>query len=229
MKRDLNLIRNLVLAVEDTPGGWTTKLSAQGYSQSQVGYHAHLVIEEGLAKGVDMIVHGDDGPRASITSLTPAGHDFADLVRDDDRWNNAVGAMTQGNHVSFQALKRLLASETRPPVSDVQRSCSNPEASAVNPSSTVEKASQTAGAKRGPKPARSIAQRVVKIIESVASAKDWKTKLEDVCAALDSNEIPHPSPWPRRGLELKSWSDAAALEPQLAIKAIEYRIEIAKG
>jgi hypothetical protein len=69
---------------------------------------------------------------------------------------------------------------------------------------------------------------VVKIIESMASAGEWKTKLADVCEALDLNEIPHPSPWPRRNLEISSWSDAAALEPQLAIKAIEYRIKIAK-
>jgi hypothetical protein len=70
---------------------------------------------------------------------------------------------------------------------------------------------------------------VVKIIESVASSEDWKTKLAEVCEALDSNEIPYPSPWPRRDLKMRSWSDAAAVEPQLAIKAIEYRIEIAKG
>jgi len=226
MKRDLNLFRKLVLIAEDTKRG-VTKLYAEGYSQSQVGFHAHLVVEAGLAKGVDMTIHGNDGPQAVITSLTWAGHEFADLVRDDDRWNNALSTMTQGGQVSFQALKRLLASATRPPAPDVFQSLAS-EANTIQ-SSKVEKASQRAGAKRGPKPDRATAQRVVKIIESVASADEWKTKLADVCQALDSNEIPHPSPWPRRDLEMRSWSDAAALEPQLAIKAIEYRIEIAKA
>ncbi len=227
MKRDWNLIRKLVLAVEDAPGSWTTKLSAEGYSRSEMGYHAHLVTEAGLANGSDMTT-SESGPQGFVISLTWAGHDFADSIRDDDRWSKAVSTMTLGNQVSFQALKGLLASEIRPPVSDVQSPAPKPEASAVNQSST-EKASQKIGAKRGPKADRATAEEVMKIIESVASAGEWKTKLADVCEALDSKEIQYPSTWPRRGSKIISWSDAALLEPQLAIKAIEYRIKIAKA
>ncbi len=63
MKRDLNLIRKLVLMVEDAPTAWAPKLTVEDYSESQVGYHAHLLIEAGLARGVDVTTLVSEGLR----------------------------------------------------------------------------------------------------------------------------------------------------------------------
>jgi hypothetical protein len=54
MKRDLELIRNITLAVENTPTGYVQeKIEIDGYSKDQIGYHAYLLVDAGLAKGLD--------------------------------------------------------------------------------------------------------------------------------------------------------------------------------
>jgi Hypothetical protein (DUF2513)/Restriction endonuclease len=122
MKRDLSLIRKLVLMVEDAPTGWAPKLAVDEYSESQVGYHAHLLVEAGLARGVDVTTHGSEGPQALITSLTWAGHEFAELARDDDRWNKALGSIINGAQaITFEALKGLLVSAVGPQPDAAQR------------------------------------------------------------------------------------------------------------
>jgi hypothetical protein len=109
MKRDHDLIRRMVLAIEDAPSGWAPDLSVEGYTPAQVGYHAYLLVDGGLARGVDVSTHGSQGPEALITSLTWAGHDFADAARDDTRWKSAMRTVAEkGGIVTFDVLKQLL-------------------------------------------------------------------------------------------------------------------------
>ena len=114
MKRDLELIRKIVLAVEDSDGGRAPQLTFEGYSSSDVGYHAHLLVDAGLARGVDVTNMGSEAPQALITDLTWAGHEFAALARDDDRWQHAMSVVSsKGGGFTFDGLKRLLAPEER--------------------------------------------------------------------------------------------------------------------
>ena len=112
MKRDLELIRKMVLAVEDSPSGWAPQsMSFSGYSAAQVGYHGWLLIDAGLAKGADTTDQQSEGPEAMITSLTWAGHEFADAARDDSRWQKAMGAVRErGGAVTLAVLTQLLVS-----------------------------------------------------------------------------------------------------------------------
>ena len=42
MRRDLELIHMMVLAIEDHPSGWAPhQLAIDGYSDEQIGYHAY--------------------------------------------------------------------------------------------------------------------------------------------------------------------------------------------
>ena len=115
MKRDWDLIRKMILAIEDHPAGWApSDLSFDGYTQGQVGYHAYLLVDAGLAKGEDASVIGSEGPRGFITSLTWAGHEFADAARDDSRWKKALGVVTKkGGNVTVEILTQLLGSLMR--------------------------------------------------------------------------------------------------------------------
>ncbi len=55
MKRDMALIRKMVLALEETPTGWAPdQLTFEGYTWEQIGYHAYLMIQAGLAKGSEI-------------------------------------------------------------------------------------------------------------------------------------------------------------------------------
>jgi hypothetical protein len=81
------------------------------------------------------------------------------------------------------------------------------------------------GRKRGPKPDYEGAARVAEIVARVAPDGGWRGRLDDVCEALDEAAIPFPAKW-RRDRQCRCWADC--LEKPIAIKAIEYRLEIAK-
>lgn len=109
MRRDLNLIRKMVLAIEDAPSGWAPDLSFEDYSAAQIGYHAYLLIDARLASGTDVSTMGSDAPEGAITALTWAGHEFAEAARDDTRWKRAMGIVTEkGGSITLDVLKQLL-------------------------------------------------------------------------------------------------------------------------
>lgn len=90
-------------------------LHVDGYTDDQIAYHQHLMIEAGLAHGVDTIVMQSDSPSAQITSLTWRGHEFAEEARADTLWAKAKrfvidkgGPMTL---LVLQAVLKKLAAE----------------------------------------------------------------------------------------------------------------------
>lgn len=98
MKRDLDLIRKILLAVEAHPHGLAPDdLTIPGYTDEQVGHHNWLIVRSGLADGAETTSHQSESRSALIYSLTPAGHDFLDAARDDTTWKRvtaAAGAVT---------------------------------------------------------------------------------------------------------------------------------------
>lgn len=112
MKRDLELIRKMVLAIEAAPSGWAPNdLKFEGYTDEQVGYHAYLLIDAGLAKGEDVSGFGSESPKGFINSLTWDGHEFADAARDGARWRKAMGIVQEkGGTVTIGVLTQLLVS-----------------------------------------------------------------------------------------------------------------------
>lgn len=115
MKRDLDLIRKMILAIEDDPAGWAPQdLSFEGFTAPQVGYHAYLLIDACLARGEVAMTIGSTGPRGVITSLTWRGHEFASAARDDTRWKKAMGIVAEkGGNITLDILTQLLGNLMR--------------------------------------------------------------------------------------------------------------------
>jgi Hypothetical protein (DUF2513) len=115
MKRDLELVRKMLLAIEDAETGFAPRgLAIEGYTQSQVGYHAYLLIEAGFARGSDMTHTGCTGPEAHISSLTWSGHEFTAAARDENRWKKAIGQVKEkSGTITMDALTQLLGSLMR--------------------------------------------------------------------------------------------------------------------
>jgi hypothetical protein len=106
----MELIRKLVLKIEDAPTGYAPdELEIEGYTAEQIGYHAYLILDAGLAEG-DRVDHmASDGPEAILRNLTWVGHEFADAARDDTRWKKAMGMVQEkGGSVSLSVLTQLL-------------------------------------------------------------------------------------------------------------------------
>lgn len=111
MKRDLELVRKILLTIEDSPGGYAPDLKIDGYTDSQIGYHAYLIIDAGLAHGSDISSMGRDSPEGMITNLNWAGHEFAEAARDDTRWKKAMNIVKdKSGSVTMDVLKELLTS-----------------------------------------------------------------------------------------------------------------------
>lgn len=114
MKRDLDLIRKMLLAVEDGPSGYAPHLVFEGYTDEQVGYHAYLLMDAGLARGADVTSHSNNSPEAIVQSLTWEGHEFIDAARDDTRWQKAKSIVAEkGGGITLDLLKALLVSLTK--------------------------------------------------------------------------------------------------------------------
>lgn len=91
MQRDMNLVRHLILAIEASPSGFAPRnLKVDGYTHEEIGYHLHIMLQAGLIQGADVTSHGAKSPEAIATSLTWAGHEFADAARNNELWAKAM-------------------------------------------------------------------------------------------------------------------------------------------
>lgn len=112
MKRDMELVRKIVLAIEDSPNGFAPRpLGIEGFTDDQIAYHCYLLIDAGFAAGADLTTMRSKGPAATITKLTWAGHEFADASRDLSRWKTAMNAVKdKAGTVTIAVLSQLLGS-----------------------------------------------------------------------------------------------------------------------
>ena len=86
MKRNMDLVRSILLAIErdHTEPFEEVSLVFDGHSAEEVSYHVQLMVEAGLIHGEDYSTLGNYEWAAQ--SLTWTGHEFLDNVRDPDVW-----------------------------------------------------------------------------------------------------------------------------------------------
>ena len=111
MKRDMNLIRLVLLAVQDDA---QFNGSAAGYTDDQIKYHQALAIEKGLLKGKVLKYSDDDGdiPGAvHVQGLTWDGHDFVDAIASDANWIKVkVFLLDGGKQLTIETVKSAIQS-----------------------------------------------------------------------------------------------------------------------
>jgi hypothetical protein len=98
MKRDMGLVRNLLLGIERDPQFDGTKmlspqkpedLGITNHSIEEVSYHLAMLIEEGFINGKTTGIRiGATVP--VISKLTWKGHEFLDDIRDPDIWTKTM-------------------------------------------------------------------------------------------------------------------------------------------
>lgn len=74
--------------------------------------------------------------------------------------------------------------------------------------------------RRGPEKNLGRAETVKRIVERVVGGSPWRPRLDDVCEALDENEIAISKSW--KALGHRTWCDCAATDRHLAIKMVDY-------
>lgn len=87
MKRDMDLVRNILLAIEasnQSPLDWVDLPKFPGQDDEVISYHVALLAEADLVLAQD--ISTDDGFEVRATRLTWNGHEFLDSVRDPEIW-----------------------------------------------------------------------------------------------------------------------------------------------
>lgn len=112
MKRDMDLARSILLAVEadDSPFGLDgLETAIEGADEATVGYHIDLLIDAGLVVGDEVSGFGDKGQVFCSVRLTWTGHEFIDAARDDTRWNRAKTVAGRVGGVAVDVLAGVLS------------------------------------------------------------------------------------------------------------------------
>jgi len=133
MKRNMDLIRSILLELEDKANGYDyVSVEVPGYTNDEITYHKQLLLEAGLVKG--FCTEADKEKRrglpqdrsithsvstwiraTQVRGLTWAGHDFLDAAREDTRWDQAkkifqrLGGVTL--EIAMDILKRLMTQQ----------------------------------------------------------------------------------------------------------------------
>lgn len=111
MKRDMDLIRKILLAIETHPeyGNWDVPMALGGYSETAVSYHLKLLTEAGLVEARNL-----KGTTVwAVNGLTWAGHEFLEAARDDSRWEKVKRLVWEKTgSLSFDVLKATLIQAT---------------------------------------------------------------------------------------------------------------------
>lgn len=116
MKRDMELVRKMVLLMEDQPDGWAPReFDLPGYTDGQIGYHAYLLVNSGLATGDDVTNTKSSGPEYMLSHLTSAGHDFAESARTQYIWDEVMVDMREKGIASaaLEVVKKALDARIR--------------------------------------------------------------------------------------------------------------------
>lgn len=107
MKRDMDLAREILLALEEMPADEEVELNLEGYSQEEISYHVRLLSEAGLIEAEDRSGYGGDDWQPE--RLTWAGHDFLEASRDQGRWEKATKLVKEKvGGITLDALKAIL-------------------------------------------------------------------------------------------------------------------------
>lgn len=109
MKRDMDLVRKILLVLEDNPEphDWIFDLAIDGYSDKETTYHVQIMAQAGL-------IEASERPMSDFIHWIPhcptwAGHEFLDASRDEGRWNKAKKlVMDKTGVITFDAIKLAL-------------------------------------------------------------------------------------------------------------------------
>lgn len=112
MKRNMDLIRLLLLDLEAAPGALDANHPVKGYTQPEVAYHLALLLKGGLAEGATPTFYLGNTTQVPdvvlATRLSFEGHDFIDTLRDDTIWKTVKEKTAKvGSTVALEVFKAL--------------------------------------------------------------------------------------------------------------------------
>ncbi len=113
MKRDMELIRKLLLYVEEH-GKYTglrdNDIVIDGYTPEQIGYNLWLLHDGRYIGIIDLRCDHDTYYRCIVTNITWDGHELLDTIRDDGVWKKTKERLAPVGSVGIEVLKAVAVS-----------------------------------------------------------------------------------------------------------------------
>ena len=91
MRRDMELVRKILLYVEAKGDGSSGLIQIDDYEQTLIDYHVDIMIDAGLLKGKPL--RGGNRVLNHGVILTWDGHDFLDSIKNENVWNKIKGSI----------------------------------------------------------------------------------------------------------------------------------------
>jgi len=108
MKRDLDLVRQVLLQIEALPAGPPAQYRTSEIDDPVLLAHFELVIAAGLVNGKIARSQGTRGDVISISGLTWEGHEWLEMVRSQAMWNEIKSALQDnGGALTFELTKAV--------------------------------------------------------------------------------------------------------------------------
>ena len=96
MKRDMELIRKILLVIEDQYIDVALyNIEVEGYDFEAIAYHCKILHDAGLISDYDGVFTFDGLGDFGVGSLTWEGHEFLDKIRDDRVWGRTKETMKE--------------------------------------------------------------------------------------------------------------------------------------
>ena len=96
MKRDMDLIREILLAIEEQHEyGPISGLTIPGHSMNEIAYHCKILYEHGFIDNYEDDSGDDELLDFSVGALTWEGADYLEDVRDNTRWGKVKKTMKE--------------------------------------------------------------------------------------------------------------------------------------
>jgi hypothetical protein len=111
MKRDLDLVRQLMLQIEALPAAPPVQYRMSEIEDPVLLAHLEMLIEAGLVNGRISRSQGARGDVISVSGLTWQGHEWVEMVRSQSLWNDVKSAVLDGGGVLTFELTRAMAAK----------------------------------------------------------------------------------------------------------------------
>ena len=96
MKRDMDLVRLILLEIEDKYRSTAIyNLAIEGYDTATIAYHCKILYEAGLISNYKAQYADNEIYGFGVGSLTWDGNDFLEKIRDDTQWKKVKDTIAQ--------------------------------------------------------------------------------------------------------------------------------------
>lgn len=110
MKRDLDLIRHILIVIENSDSDKLTvdSFTTDEFNEKMVSFHISLLLDCGYIEAAKFTVIGQKYQQYIVKRMTSSGYDYLDAIRSDNIWFKTKEALKSiGNSASLDIIKAI--------------------------------------------------------------------------------------------------------------------------